>query len=208
LRRAIIWILTIVLIGAVAVLALRRGSARVATGDAEVNTEGHFLSDSLGVTLLLPPSKGWRFDREASVSGGPYVSAVRDDERANVRLFVAQTQPTSTIESVVENRREQFAAYFGVDSLSTVVGRVMQEEMVDQDGHPVWQWQSITHPLTMQDGKQSRIMFMWMATVRPDNVYECIAMLLIPMGLLPEEQREYDVLMQDLAFIMQSFRIR
>ena len=51
-------------------------------------------------------------------------------------------------------------------------------------------------------------MFMWTATLRPERSYECIAMLLIPTDLLPEEQREYDALVQDVAYIMQSFRIR
>jgi len=208
LRRIILWIVSLVLIAVVAIFVLRRDAAQVATGDPEVNTEGHFLSDSLGVSLFLPPSEGWRFRRDARVPGSAYITAIHDDDNPSVRLYVAATQPTTTMESVIEERRVRLAAFFNVDSLSTVIGRVMQEEVRDVEGHPVWQWQALTHPLTMEDGSQSRIMFMLTATVRPDFVYECVGMVLIPMSLLPEEQRGYDALVQDLAFVMQSFRVR
>lgn len=208
MRRTIIWIVSIVLIAAVAVLLLRRDTAQIVSSDAEVNTEGHFLSDSLGVTLFLPPSEGWLFRRDARAPGSAYVTAAHAGDDATVRLFVAPTLLTTNMESVIEDRRNGLASYFDVPDLSQVIGRVMQEEIREVDGHPVWRWDALTHPLTMQDGSQSRILFMWTATVRPDNVYECLAMLLIPMALLPEEQRQYDALVQDLAFIMQSFRVR
>ena len=208
MRRTIIWIVVLVLIAAAAILLLRRDAAQVATGDPEVNTEGHFVSDSLGVSLFLPPTKGWHYRRDARVPGGAYITAANAADNASVRLFVMQTQPTTTMENVIDNRRIRLAAHFNVDSLSTVIGRVMQEEIREIDGHPVWQWQAVTHPLTNDDGSQSRIMFMATASVRADYVYECVGRMLIPMGLLPEEQREYDALVQDLAFIMQSFRVR
>jgi hypothetical protein len=208
LRRTIIWTLCIVFVAVVAILALRRDTARVERGDTEVNTEGHFLSDSLGVTLFLPPSEGWSFRRDAPRPGGSYITALDAKGRSTVRLFVARTEPTTTLEGVIEARRLQLARSFTADSLAQIIGSVMQEEYREVDGHPVYHWQALTRSLTMEDGKQSRVMFLWTASVWPEYVYECFAMLLLPMDLLPEEQREYDALMQDVAFIMQSFRIR
>ena len=207
MRRRLLWILAVALVAVAAVLLLRRDPNRFAGLDPEVNTEGHFVSDSLGVALMLPSTGGWSFRRDAAVPGAPYITAVHESERASAQLFVEPRLPTTTLEGVVRQRRFQLASYFGADSLVQVVGRVMQEEIRDVDGHPTMQWQAVTHPMNMQ-GVTARIMFMWMATLRPGNSYECIAMLTIPTDLLPEEQREYDALIQDVAFIMQSFRIR
>lgn len=209
LRRTIIWITTLLLVAVVAVLLLRRDvSHNPGSSDPEINTEGHFLSDSLGVNLFLPPSPGWSFRRDALEPGGSYVSALHESERCTVRLFVAPTLPTTTMDGVIKQRRAQLARSFDVDSLQQVLGRVIQEEIHEVDGYPALQWQAITRPLTMEDGKRSRVMFMWSATMRPDYIYECVAMILLPEDLLQEEQQEYDALLQDVVFIMQSFKIR
>jgi len=208
LRRIILWIVTIVLLGSAAVWLLRRDASHIVSTDAEVNTEGHFMSDSLGVTLFLPPSEGWSFRRDPPVPGGPYITAVHASGRATVRLFVLPAQPMTTLEDIIERRRAQFASTFGVDSLSQVIGHVMQEEIRDLDGYPTLQWQAMTRPVSLEEGKQARIMFMWTVSLRQERSYECIAMMLIPTDLLPEEEREYDALVQDVASIMESFRIR
>jgi hypothetical protein len=208
LRRRVLWAVSILLLVVIAVVVLRRDAARVESPDAEVNTEGHFVSDSLGVTLLLPQSPGWSFRRDPPVPGGSYITAVHESQRATVRLFVKAVEPGTTLESVLQQRRIWMASLFGADSLDQIIAKVMQEEMSQVDGHPLLQWQAMTHPLSIEEGRRSRVMFMWSATVWPQNAYECIAMMLIPTDLLPEEQREYDALVQDVASIMQSFRIR
>ena len=209
MRRIIVWITTVSLVVVVAVLVLRRDvSHNPGSSDPEINTEGHFLSDSLGVNLFLPPSPGWTLRRDPPVPGGSYVTALHETGRSTVRVFVAPSQPTTTLEGVIAMRRAQLAGSFGADNLEQVLGRVMQEEIGEIDGHPALQWQAITQPLTMEEGKASRVVFMWHATTRTDYIYECLAMILVPEDLLPEEQREYDTLLQDVAFIMQSFKIR
>jgi hypothetical protein len=208
LRRIILWAVSIVLLATVAVVFLRRDAARDENPDSEVNAEGHFVSDSLGVTLLLPPSEGWSFRRDPPVPGGSYVTAVHEGGNATVRLFVKPVQPGTTFESVLQERRAWLTNLFGADSLGQIIGKVMQEEVSEIDGHPTLQWQAMTRPISLEEGRSSRVMFMWSAAVWPQHAYECVAMLLIPTDLLPEEQREYDALVKDVAFIMQSFRIR
>ena len=209
MRRTLIWIAVVLVVGIVAVMLLRRDVAQQPViSDPEINTEGHFLSDSLGVNLFLPPSPGWRFRRDPAVPGGSYVTALHEKDRCTVRVFVAPTTPTTTLDEVITARRAQFAGFFRVDSLSQVIDRVMQEEIPEVDGYPALQWQALTRPLAMEQGKSSRVMFMWSATARDDYVYECVAMILVPEDLLPEEQREYDELLRDAAFIMESFKIR
>ena len=93
MKRQLPWIVVGLIALLVAAALLRRQPAVSTSSDAEVNTEGHFASDSLGVSLFLPDSPGWSFRREPAIPNEPYMSAVHEGENAIVKLYASRTTP-------------------------------------------------------------------------------------------------------------------
>src|SRR5262245_23612963 len=72
--------------------------------DAEIPQPGQFVSDSLGVGLVLPNSPGWSFRRDPPTPGGPYITALHQSQRASVRLFVHPKPEAVNLDEVIRRR--------------------------------------------------------------------------------------------------------
>lgn len=206
MRRRLPWIVVAIVALIVAATLLRRQPPPLS--DAEINTEGHFASDSLGVSLMLPRSSGWRFAKEAPVPGGAYIAARHESGNSIVRLFASPNDGERQLAEVESNRRAQLATLFGVTDLADVIDQVLQEEHNDVAGYPAIQWQAFTKTLGAPGEPTHRIMFLWIATVQPEWVFECLGMIFFPADPTPAERAEYDVLLRDTGFIVQSLRVR
>ena len=208
MKRQLPWIVVGLIAVVVAAALLRRQPAVSTSSDREVNTEGHFASDSLGVSLLLPNSPGWSFRREPPIPGEPYMSAVHAGENAIVKLYASRTTPGIDLDEVVDRRRAHLASFFGVPNLDDAMSEVMQNARTELNGHPTLQWQAMTKVMGAEGEPTVQIMFLWVATVQPEWVFECLGMLRFPAAPTPEEQQVTGALMHDMASIVESFRVR
>ena len=100
------------------------------------------------------------------------------------------------------------ATYFGVPNLDDAIADVLQDARTELNGHPALQWQSITKVMGSEGEPTVQIMFLWVATVQPEWVFECLGMLRFPVNASPEEQAAASQQMEDLASVVESFRVR
>jgi hypothetical protein len=70
------------------------------------------------------------------------------------------------------------------------------------------QWQAITQPASGPDGKPATIILMWLLTLDSANSLECIGLIRAPVGTPPEEQQDTDVVLREVASILESVQIR
>jgi hypothetical protein len=207
MKRTLLVVLIGVVVAAAAVVILRREPQLTEEPDVEFAETGQFLSDSLGVGMLLPESPGWSFQRHAAVPSGPYVTAVHQSEKASVRLYVHEHANIDSIEEVVQRRRDTLAGHFRVRDIDDVIEQVMKETSQEVGGYPAFQWQAVTEPVAVTGAETSRVMFMLVVVERPEHLFEILGLLSIPQKPGPE-QEEAELLARDLAFVLQSFQIR
>jgi hypothetical protein len=175
------------------------------------STERVFASDSLGVRLRLPDSAGWNLKPDtAARTDGRVVVALHDGSpSAGVSVLVLPAQSDVTLEAVFRARQRQMGGLFGVDDLSKAVAHVVRDTTAACDGDPCRQYQAISMNALGADEKPIRAMFMWVGRLHAGRSYECIGMAWAPAGpVTPEEQARSESLLNDMAYIMQSFEIR
>lgn len=178
------------------------------TADAEIPQPGQFVSDSLGVGLVLPNSPGWSFRREPPTPGGPYITAVHQSQRASVRLYVHPKPEAVNLDEVIRRRRDQLAGFFHVRDLDLLVERVIREGRQPIHDYAAWQWQAVTQPVAVAGEAPSRVMFLSEAVERPDRIFEMLGLLRFPAAPSSAQDDSTRALLEDLSFVMQSLQVR
>jgi hypothetical protein len=176
--------------------------------DAEFPQPGQFVSDSLGVGLVLPSSPGWSFRRDPPTPGGPYITALHQSQRASVRLFVHPKPEAANLDEVIRRRRDQLAGAFHVRDLDVLVERVIREERRPIRDYAAWQWQAVTQPVAVAGEAPSRVMFLSEAVERPDRIFEMLGLLRFPAASSSAQEDSTRALLEDLSFVMQSLQVR
>ena len=206
-RRATAALVVLVVSAIVAVaLVLRRDPSSSASRAEIQDTE--FLSDSLGVALSLPPGRGWSFQREPSIPGNAYVTAMHRSDAASVKLFATPSDLVEGLDDVERRRKDQFASLFGATDLAMVIDHVVREDRAEEAGYPTLRWQALSVPVDVAAEGESRVMFMWIATVRQQFAYEVVGLLRFPAQPSPEATAQVDSLLVDMAGIFQSLRMQ
>ncbi|UCE03241.1 MAG: hypothetical protein JSW67_03365 [Candidatus Latescibacterota bacterium] len=209
MRRVLVVALIGIVVLAVAVLVLRREApAPPPEPDAELQQMGQFLSDSLGVGLLLPESPGWTFVRPPLVPGGPYITAQHESHSASVRLYVLDRAAADSIGAVVRRRRDALAGFFHVREIDEVIEEVLREASQPMKNYAAYQWQAVTEPVAVAEQEQpARVLFFYVVVEHPERYFEALGVLSVPIG--PESDPSVgDQLMQDISYVMQSLVIR
>ena len=209
MKRLLPIVLGVVLVAVVAVGLLRRQPARdTESNDSELAVEGQFLSDSLGVWLLLPNSPGWSFQRPQSIPGSLYMLALHESGDASVRFFVHPKSQVVEIGGVIQRRRDQLAGSFRVNDIDSVVEQVLLEGQQEFDGFPAWQWQALTEPVAMAGEEPAKVMFMIQIFERQRHIFEAVGLIRIPLGASPEQHAANIALQGDVGFILRSAQAR
>jgi hypothetical protein len=208
------WIVAGVALAAalVAVFLLVRPKGEKLSNPAETTgTERVFANDSLGIRLRLPDSEGWQLRPDtAPRNDGRVVAALHDGTPpSGVSVMVLPAQPDVTLEDIFRARQRQLGGVFGVDDLSKAVARVVRDTTTTCDGDPCRQYQAVSMNALGADEKPIRAVFMWVGRLHGGSSYECIGMAWAPAGpVTPEDQVRSESLLNDMAYIMQSFEIR
>jgi hypothetical protein len=186
----------------------RGGQEGAEPADPEVAEPGQFLSDSLGVGMLLPNSPGWSFRRDPPAPGGAYITAAHQSQRASVRLFVHSKPDAANLDEVIRRRRDQLAGLFHVRDLDTLIDRVMREERRPINNFAAWQWQAVTQPVAVAGESPARVMFLSEAIERPDHIFEMLGLLRFPASQSSAQEDSTRALLEDLSFVLQSLQVR
>ena len=209
MKRVLTIVASVVLVAVAAVWFLRRGPAEKArSDDPELATQGQFLSDSLGVGLLLPSSPGWSFERPASILGAPYMTVLHDTDKASVRFFVHPKAQVGTLAEVIQRRRDRLAAGFRVDDIDNVVEQILLEGQQEVQGFPAWQWQALTEPVAIAGEEPAKVMYLIQIVERALHIFEVVGIVRVPLSPTPEEHAANATLQGDVGFILQSFQVR
>ena len=125
--------------------------------------------------------------------------------------------PETTLDDVFTARQKQFATFFGVNDLETVVSKVLRDTTQEMNGRTYRQWQAVSRPTAVvgSDSPDStqheipiRVAFMWLQTVDPKRSVECIGLVRLPAEPTPESAAASDSLLGDVATILQGFEVR
>jgi hypothetical protein len=209
MKRIVPIVVSIVLVAVAAVWFLLRGpGGEGRSDDVELALEGQFLSDSLGVGLLLPPSPGWSFERPPFIPGGPYLLVMHESGDSFLQVFVHEKSQVGGIDTVIERRRDQLAASYGVDDIESVIEQILAEGRQEFDSFPAWQWQALTEPVDVPGDDPAKVMFLVQIVERHTRIFEFIGRIKVPLRPSPEEQATNAALVGDLSFVMQSVQAR
>ncbi len=209
MKRILLIVAGVVLVAWAAVALLRREPVSdPSSKDSELANEGQFLSDSLGVGLLLPSSPGWSFQRPQPVPGGPYMLATHESGDASVRFFVHNKPRVNDISGVIQRRRDQLAASFRVTDIDKVIEQVLLEGQREFDGYPAWQWQALTEPVAMAGEDPAKVMFLVQIFERQRHIFETVGLVRVPLGVTAEQHAANVALQGDVTFILQSAQAR
>lgn len=202
-------IVTVAVVVVVAAAVLLFATRREKTPAGEPGLEGRaFVDDSLGVRLRLPDAPGWSLRREPPGPDGRIVSAVHEQGTATVTLVLQPIAGDADLDGVFRRRQEQIARFFGVSDLQKVIARVHKDEKQEINGRLYRQWQAMTHPVEVPGERPSSVVLMWLQTLQSGRSAECLGMMRFPTDASPEEQAASDVLLRDIAYILQSFEVR
>jgi hypothetical protein len=208
MKRVLVVALIGIVVLAVAVFVWRREPPTPAPeADAELQETGKFLSDSLGVGLLLPESPGWTFDRPLLVPGGPYITVQHESQSASVRLFVLDRAAADSIGAVVQRRRDALAGFFRVREIDEVIENA-REDSQPMGSYASYQWQAVTEPVAVAEQEQpARVFFFYVVVEHPEHYFEVLGVVSVPIGPGLDTSAG-DQLMQDVSYVMQSLVVR